>query len=275
MRARQSESTWNTAIFHADTDGRRSIVVDGQTLLVYQVYYDARSARCLDPWYTPHHNVRVGPFFESAVIVDLLAAGRHMGADYFGVLSWKFAAKIPLDARAIAARIQRDRCAADVYSFFGRVREHGLWALAEHKHPGILSVATLLMQRLGITVDLGRLQAPIVYQNHFLCRAALYDRFNRELLAPALRAMADDADIDLQTLLLQDAGYRDPRVPPSRLVEIFGRPHFCLHPFVAERLFSTWLAFNPDVRLRHIWRGRFVEVDTVPAEREMHRSRTT
>jgi hypothetical protein len=275
MGAFSSGPEERTATVHADTDGRRSIVVAGRTLRVYQVYYDARSARCLDPWYTPHHNPAIGPFFESAVIADLLAAGRHRGADYFGVFSWKFAAKIPLDARAIAARIQRDRCAADVYSFFGRVREHRLWALAEHKHPGITSAATLLLQRLGIGVDPARLQAPIVYQNHFLCRSSLYDRFHRELLAPALRAMADDTDTQLQTRLRQDAGYQDPQMPASRLVEIFGRPHFCLQPFVAERLFSTWLALNPDVRVRHIWRGRFVEVDRVPSEREMHRPLTT
>jgi hypothetical protein len=257
---------------HEDADGRRRIVVDGRTFLVYQVYYDERSARRVDPWYTPYHSARVGPFFESAIIVQLLAARAHRAADYFGVFSWKFAAKIPLDARAIAARVQRDRCVADVYSFFGQVTGRRLWPMADQKHPGILRAATALLRRLDIDVDLERLDTPIIYQNHFVCQSPLYERFGRELLEPALAAMADRADEELQSLLLQDAGYEDPSVSSAQLAEIFGRPHFCLHPFIAERLFSTWLGLNPAVRVRHVWRGRFVERDNVPYEPEMRRS---
>jgi hypothetical protein len=260
---------------HEDADGRRRLVIDGRTFLVYQVYYDERSAGRLDPLYTPYRSTRIGPFFESAVIAELLAAGEHRAADYFGVFSWKFAAKIPLDARAIAERVRRDGGSADVYSFFGRVVDRRLWSIAELKHPGILPAANLLLGRLGIDVELERLQAPVVYQNHFLCRSPLYERFGRELLGPALSAMADPADERLQSLLLRDAGYHDPRLSPAQLVAIFGRPHFCLHPFIAERLFSTWLALNPCVRVRQVWRGRFVEREGIPHEPEMRRSRSS
>jgi hypothetical protein len=85
--------------------------------------------------------------------------------------------------------------------------------------------------------------------------------------------MTDGADTELQSLLRQDASYRDPRVPVSELMAIFGEPHFCLQPFIAERLFSTWLALNPAVRVRHIWRGRFVEPENVDYEPEMGPSR--
>jgi hypothetical protein len=254
-----------------DDLGRRRIHVDGHTLVVCQVYYDERSRLRVDPMYTPYLNMRLGPFFESSVIADLLAAGYARAVDYLGVFSWRFAAKIPLDARAILQRLRRDGFAADVYSFFGRIEDRRLWVLAEAKHPGILRAAAALLHRLGMATDLPRLSPPIVYQNHFLCRAPLYERFGRELLVPALRAMSDEADGELQTLLRQDACYHDPRVTPAALMAIFGRPHFCLHPFIAERLFSTWLALNPDVRVRHIWRGRFVEAGKIPYEPEMRR----
>jgi hypothetical protein len=255
-----------------DAQGRRRITVGERTFLVYQVYYDDASARRLDPLYTPYRNDRLDRFFESTIIAELLAARHQRAADFFGVFSWKFAAKIPLDSRAILARIQADRLDSDVYSFFGRIRARRLWPLAEHKHPGILRAATLLLRRLDVDVDPTRLEAPIVYQNHFLCRSPLYERFGDELLAPALRAMTDDGDTELQSLLEQDSTYRDPRLPEPQTRAIFGQPHIGLQPFIAERLFSTWLALNPDVRVRHVWRGRFVEAENVGYEPEMDRA---
>jgi len=257
-----------------DTRGRRRISLDGKTFLIYQVYFDETSKRHLDPLYTPYRNARLDPFFESSIVADLLAARHQRAADYFGVFSWKFAAKIPLGSRAILARIQRGDSWTDVYSFFGRIAERRVWPLAEQKHPGILHAASVLMRRLGIDVDLAQLEAPIIYQNHFLCRSTLYERFGHELLAPALRAMRDTDDTELQSLIQQDSTYRDPRVPISQMMAVFGRPHFCLHPFICERLFTTWLAINPSVRVRHIWRGRFVEVENIRYEPEMVRSTT-
>jgi hypothetical protein len=163
----------------------------------------------------------------------------------------------------------QDQFAADVYSFFGRVREPRIWVSAERKHPGILRAARLLMQRLGIEAALDTLEAPVVLQNHFLCRSALYERFVREMLAPALRAMADAADPLLQAVLLQPAGYHDPSVTPERLHSIFGRPYFCMQPFLTERLFSTWLALHPEISVRQLWNGRFVEEGNVASEPEM------
>jgi hypothetical protein len=252
-----------------DARGRRLIQLGGKRILIYQVCYDAPSARRIAPFYTPYHNTALSPFFESSVIAELLAEHAHRAADYFGVFSWRFAAKIPLDARTLLGRIARDRFAADVYSFFGRIAERRLWTAAEHKHPGILRAATLLLRRLGLRTDLAELDAPIIYQNHFLCRSTLYERYGNELLRPALAAMADRTDQELQAALRQDSGYRDPRLPPARLMVLFGRPYCCLQPFLCERLFSTWLAFNPDVRVRHIWRGRFVETSNIVHEPEM------
>lgn len=258
-------------IVHTDACGRRLLSVADKTFLIYQVYYDAASERRLDPLCTPRYNSELSPFFESSVIADLLAAEHHRAADYFGVLSWRYKAKIPLGVGAILARIERHAYAAEVYSFFGRTGAYRLWPAAEQKHPGILHAAQVLMDRLRIDIDLARLEAPVIYQNHFIGRSSTYERFGRELLAPALRAMRDPNDVRLQSLLRQDAVYRDPRLTEQRAMQLYGRPHLCMHPFVCERLFSTWLALNPGVRVHHVWRGRFVESRNVAHEPEMRR----
>lgn len=240
---------------------------------IVQLFYDAASAARLDPLCSPHPMGRLTRFFEAPVIVDLIAAGRHREADYFGVFSWQFQRKIPLSAAEIVRRMRRDHFRADVYSFFGRVRATHPWRLAERKHPGIARTAAVLLERLGVASDPLRLRAPVIHQNHFLCRSSLYERFARELLAPALAAMRNRRDRELRELLGQDAHYRDPRLPAARLRSLFGRPHYCLHPFVCERLFSTWLALHPSVRVRQIWHGRFVAPENVRHEPEMQPGR--
>lgn len=255
--------------------GVRRLRVAGKTVVLGRIHYDAHSARRIGPLYTPIANPELDPFFESAVIERVLSGRLAAGADYLGVLSWKFRAKIPLSPREILARMARDGFSADVYSFFGRIRSHRPWPLAEEKHPGILRAASLLMKRLDIDVDLERLEAPVIHQNHFICRARAYSRFGRELLGPALGAMRDPRDAPLRRLLRRDAGYDDARLGPAELRALFGRPHFCLHPFLAERLFSTWLGLHPRLRVRHVWRGRFVEPSNVPHEPEMRLSGAT
>jgi hypothetical protein len=271
-RAELRRSRRANAAAPMDGDGRRLLAVAGKTFLLYQVYYDAESERRLDPLSTPFRNILLTPFFESSVIEALLASGSHRPADYFGVMSWKIRSKIPLSFSAILSRIERDGCSADVYSFFGHLGVSRLWAMAERKHPGILRAAQMLMHRLRIDVDLAQLEAPPIYQNHFIARSPMYERFGRELLAPALKAMQDAGDTELQRLIQQDACYIDPRVAASLAMQLYGKPHLCLHPFICERLFSTWLALNPTLRVHHVWRGRFVEPHNVGHEPEMRRA---
>ena len=250
----------------------RLIHAGGHSFAIFQIHYDERSRNALDPCFEPYEHTELDAGFESSVIARLVSEGRHGSADYVGVFSWRFAAKIPIGTPRLLAQLADDAGAADAYAFFGRVVDRRIWLTAERKHPGILNAAALLLDRLGVWIAPAAIDAPVVYQHHVICRAHLYERFVRELLAPALSAMARKDDHELQRRLSVDAGYQDPRFPGTRLRSLFGRPHFTLHPFVAERLFSTWLALHPEIRLRQIWHGRFVEAAAVPHEPEMRRT---
>ncbi len=262
------------SLLRCDTGGP-TLLRDGVRVVVYQVFYDQASRGHLDPRYRPCQSLRATRYLESAVIAELLAAGHHRRCDYFGVFSWKFARKIPLEPPAILERMAADGFSADVYSFFGRVRGRQPWLLAEAKHPGILEAARVLLERVGVAGDVARLAAPPIYQNHFLCRPALYERFHAELLAPCLAAMDDESDGELQGLLARDPGYRMSSLSDDQLLRVFGRPHATLHPFVCERLFSTWLGSNPGVDVRQIWDGRFVEQGELIHEPEHHEERAS
>lgn len=252
-----------------DPDGTTAVLVEGRRVAIHQVHYDEGSRARLDPLFTPYRNTQPTPFLESSVIVDLIARGAHARADYFGVVSWRVRDKIPLPSREWFERMRADGFRSDAYSFFGRLGSGRVWLRAERKHPGILRAAAVLFSRLGLDLDPRDVTAPLVYQNHVICRSAVYEHYQRSLLTPALDAMSDASDGMLRALLGTDARYGTDRVPPAQLHAVFGHGHYTLHPFVAERLFSTWLALHPEVRLRHIWRGRFVERDAVAAEPEL------
>lgn len=236
--------------------GQTFVRAGGRRTSIYQVYYDRGSSRRLHPYFTPFFNERATPFLESSVIAQLLREGVHRRADYFGVVSWRIADKIPMAPRLWFERMTADDYSADAYSFFGRLGAGRVWPRAERKHPGIMRAAAVLFSRLGLDLDLRVLTAPLVYQNHVICRSDVYEQFGRDLLMPALDAMAHSDDALLQTLLGVNAQYGAAR-------------SFTLHPFVAERLFSTWLALTPAVRLRHIWRGRFVDRESAGLEPEL------
>ncbi len=241
---------------YTDKAGWRYVRAGSRRFLGIQVAFDERSQQALNPLWSAYMNTEPSPFFEAAVIRTLLRAGLPAEADYVGVLSWKFAEKIPIRPADLFSRLAIGP-EADVYSFFGSVRSQAIWPLAEARHPGITRTAALVLRRVGLDVDPHRLRGHVIYQNHFFARRSLYEQFGRDLLLPALDAMADPDDGLLQALLRQDSRYRDPSVPEARLVAMFGVPYYCLHPFIAERLFSTWLALHPEVRVRHVWRGRY------------------
>jgi hypothetical protein len=239
-----------------------------QRVLIGQIYYDDASRRHLDDNYCPLANPVLGKFFEADVIRAAIASRWHAGANLVGIFSWRFAEKIPLAGADVIARL----AAApehDVYSFFGALEPGQIWQLAEAKHPGILAAGTLLFTRLGVEVDLPSVVAPPIYQHHFVARSDVYERFVETHLGPALDAMSDPADTRLQRALLADSGYRNPRHSPEDLEQLYGVPYLPLHPFVAERLFSTWLALTPAVTTHALWNGRFVAEADVRHEPEL------
>jgi hypothetical protein len=252
----------------ADPLEPRYLNVRGRRLLVGQIWYDDASRARLDPLFVPIHNARLGPFFEAAVIRDAIAGGWHRGTDLAGIFSWRFSEKFPLDGRALVSLLERAPT-AEVYSFFGALAPGNIWKIADRKHRGILHAAQLLFDRLGLDQRADALVAPPIYQHHFIATAAAYERFVIEMLGPALSAMGRDDDPELRTALDVDSGYRHPRYGVELTRRVFGLDWLPLHPFVAERLFSTWLALRPELTVHPLWHGRFVAEEDVRHEPEL------
>ena len=245
----------DTAFFHPAPD--RTSVVARKTTGVHQCFFDDRFKDRLDPGFIPYFNEHVTRFFENDVIVELIRAGKHKPRDYFGVFSWRFSEKIPLRSEVIFDLIHEDGYQADVYSFFEGTHSglgpkgYNIWTFGENSHPGLIEAGEILLKRLGMRVDLRRLTTPVIYQNHFICRSDLYERYVDELLQPAIRGLSNSNDRELQEAISRDAQYVT-HLKTAVREEVFGRPYFSLEPFLCERLFSTWAALQ-SLNVRHIF----------------------
>lgn len=233
--------------------------VNGTRIAVFQTFFSEKTRHRLSPNCIPIYVPQNDRFLENSIILELVKGGSHQCADFVGLFSWRFFEKIPISFSEIIQRMSADRFQAAVYSFFGAIPKAAIWRYAESKHPGILAAAKYLLSRMGIEPDLEQLEAPVIYQNHFLCRPGVLNAYCESMLGPAIRLMRDSGDEELQALLCKDAGYYDYEKDTQDMGEIFGQRFPTLHPFICERLFSTWLAISNSDEPRHVWDGTFVD----------------
>lgn len=180
--------------------------------------------------------------------------------EYIGILSARFEDKLHWRqsvnsiAGAIEA-IESDGYSADVYSFFKSFTTRNVWTKAEQWQPGILEIAQILFKEFefksGVEIgDITQLETPIVYQNAFIARKGVYFDYVNSWLIPLIEIMHNNKQ--LKPLLMQDAKYQGAKLNKAQCSEVFGVPHYTFHPFVCERFFSTYLAINSEITLKHI-----------------------
>ncbi|MFZ0487569.1 MAG: glycosyltransferase [Arenicellales bacterium] len=246
-----------------------SVRISGNRISVYQIAYDPASAADIGIDCIPIVAEKTDRYLENRVILQLARSEEIEALDYVGIFSWKFFQKIPLSLYELLQRCKLDSFSHELYSFFGLVGEAPIWHTAEAKHPGIMNAAALLFDKLGMRVDVRELIAPAIYQNHFLCRPQLLRSYCDGLLAPAIELM--EADEELNRALSVNAHYQVQNLDDSEMRKIFGQSSATLHPFVCERLLSTWLSINRCTdKVKQIWDGRFVEPGRQYADSEHH-----
>lgn len=188
-------------------------------------------------------------FFESGVISTLVLNDWHAACDQFGVLGYRWVAKLD-EAKAWALplrnlsratltpdsliRFVTENASADFCSL-GRFIPHPVFRVAEHCHPGIMEATSRLLDSIGVRFDLHNTIGQPIYFNAFIGKRAAIDAYVNDLLAPVIRAATEDTE--LRRLCLRDAGYFRPF--PDALAALYGIRHYPLHPFIGERLINV------------------------------------
>lgn len=230
---------------------------------IYQVFYRQEQRPWLDSAYEHYDNSKGrSPFFENEVIKLLINSYCNKGADYFGVLSWRFTAKIrlpgnkPLHSQQLFDLMERYP-GYDVYSFFGRHQPQNPFNPATNGHGGaLLTIAQLLSDRMNLDIDMRTWQAEhLVFMNYFLARTDIYEQYVCGFLIPIMCRLNDPEDTHLHSLVWGNSLYIESsltKLERKRLQLMYGKPYYPYHAFVCERLFSLWLSLNPQITIKQL-----------------------
>jgi hypothetical protein len=212
---------------------------------VFQIYFDPSQIEQLEPGYIPHFNQTCTKYFESQVIHDLVKQGEHKDIDYFGVVSYKLRQKLGYmkenwkNNKNIANTSVNEftpeqfeeellKHKPDAMSF-QRHAPHDPVLVAEHFHPGFQKYWAYIMDKIGYRWIPTRFE-DIFYCNYFVATPYWYERYVKEMLAPAMEVMYGMPELD------SDCRY--PRPFPEHLKGKLGVDHWTFHAFICERFFS-------------------------------------
>jgi hypothetical protein len=224
------------------------------TCRVFQIYYDQLSKDACYPEFEAIENKKCSPFFENTVIIDLIKNKEHINHDYFGVFSGHFKNKMihSRDGKKLTPEYIFERLEGDVVSFFRSHKNLNVINKAEVFHPGFKRAIKNILNVINFQVDIEKNTRFTVYQNHFIASSQVYDRYVKELLEPAVKAMYDEGNKELQNIIWQDSGYHKKKTMPEKLKSEMGVPYYPYHTFICERLFSIFLNKYTELNCKHL-----------------------
>lgn len=218
---------------------------------IYQIYYDEQTKKnCLEG-FEPYYNEKCSEFFENDVILKLVTEGKHKGSEYFGIFSHSFQHKIHIWPEIIFRMINEDE--KDVYSFFANMNTNNIFLKGDQWHDNFSFVCKKILEKIGYRVDIADPNYKtrcIVYQNHFVAKAEIYEDYVKTVLGPAIEIMNTDEEV--RAILWKDAKYHKASKMKNRLKEQIGIDYYPYHPFVCERLFSFYMDMNPQITFKHL-----------------------
>lgn len=226
--------------------------MENNFLRVYQIYFDWNSLQVVQhqfPDYIPFSNDDCTVFFEAEVMRKLIEEKKHLGCDYFGVVSYKLKEKLGFTMKEkwqhlpnIANHSTNEftpelfenelkKNKPDIMSF-QRHMPHDPILQANKFHPNFISYWKYIMDMIGFNWEPVMFK-DVFYCNYFVARPEIYEQFVVEMLAPAMDVMKTMPELYL------NSGY--PNKLPNHLKEIFNIDHYPYHAFICERMFSYWV----------------------------------
>lgn len=221
-------------------------MIEKNFLKIYQIYFNESQLSELS--YEPYLNSDCTPFFEASVMKDLIDQGKHLGSRYFGILPPKFEEKKDWINRHYSHHFQKagkskmldlssDHTmrkgikSADVVSFTHQIQLDSITSI-EWMHKNIDVYFKEIMNKIGYDWR-PTVFNHVIYSNLFIAKSEIYDRFVKEMLAPAMDVMMDMPE------LFGNSGY--PKELPKELRLKFNCEHYPYHSFICERMISYYI----------------------------------
>jgi hypothetical protein len=250
-------------------------------VVIYQIYYSEETKRLIEPEYIPYDNsLKTNKYFESQVMCDLVKNNKHLGSQYFGVVSCNLKQKIGnaqtwgrtlrnQDRQSFTPKSFEDftlNSNADIVTMT-KHPPHIVFLVAEKYHRGIMNLANDILKKistkrvrsdylkergLGLNYRIPEMQPSVnqisqrpIYFNYFIARPNIYENYLNTMLIPAMDIM--DNDPRIKEMCSAPSGYKEPMSQEDKeiLNGLIGFPYYPMYPFICERLINIYvLAHN-------------------------------
>ncbi|QCB46350.1 hypothetical protein [Hydrogenophaga sp. PAMC20947] len=209
---------------------------------IYEPIY-LEHQRLVEPLFLPLHLTenRFSAWREFRILVDFYREKRHLEGKRNGIFSPKFHLKTLVSADAFLAFCDRhadaDVCLINPFpqwSYFA----YNVWMQGESYHPGLVQCAQDLLDAAGLSLQISSVgrhgPALMAYSNFWVASPGFWDRYVGGVLDPIAKFLESDPTHPAALAVMADTYHTD-QAP--------------FLPFIAERLFSTFLSFNPDLKI--------------------------
>lgn len=218
----------------------------------YQIYYHDDQFSQLYDFAIPYKNTSFSPYFENAVIADLVPKSM---ADYVSVCSWALRQKreqgwtpvLLVDTSLTLEKIAKHDFDIAILCPFDP--QHKTMECSAHWH-GTAWTEAINTLRTFIHVPV-ELEGNAIYQNHFIARKEIYQSYVSECLAPVISFMEGKEVFTrpskYETKIIRTKGHQEVNRILSNLSEYYGRKmdDYPIAPFILERLFRIWIDRKP------------------------------
>jgi hypothetical protein len=176
---------------------------------------------------------------EFRIFVDFWRRGGHKASDMTGIFSPKFQLKSGMSGASFVSFAQEqlgtDVCLINVFPGIP-VYAYNVWMQGEGSHPGLLERAQALVDAAGLGWDLAATprhdRSNTCFGNFWVATPRFWDDYVGGVLDPIASYLDDHPQSEVTRSVLEPAPY---------LVQA---PYL---PFIAERLFSTYLSLHPEL----------------------------
>ena len=209
---------------------------------IYQNYYRVDQLSLLDPDFIPHDNTaNENPEYrEYWLFMNMYEKGRHLEADFAGMVSQKFYEKTQIRGSEFINFIEQNR-GFDVYFInplpftINAYAFKNVWHQGEFYHPGLFDFVQNLLNKLGYGIDLNEIknsEQTLLFSNFWVGNSYFWDEYMK-FTRPVYDYLRNEMSEAEKAIISKEA---------DRVIKIN------YTPFIFERMFSTLLATNPSIK---------------------------
>jgi len=216
--------------------------VNNHRLGYFQIFYDQQSKRnCYEDSIRLDNNL-TDEYFESSAILKCFEQHKD-SFDYFAILSHRFGIKtghnILMQPQNVQNIINEQEPEMII---FQNHKDHDTIALADNTHPKFRYIWNYIHEKIGYPTHHEK-YLNVIYANQFCMKKELYQKFVNYLKA-AIEVMSNKEDVELQSLLWVDSGYKpNYKYWRENLKRKLGIDYYPMHPFVLERFITNFTHF--------------------------------